>query len=173
MRHTSGSSTRFPLRASRPAEAAWMPVDDVPELAFDHAEILRMALESLRREIHFKPVGFELLDREFSMSELQQVYEAILGREFDRRNFAKKMRHTGVVEPMDSPSESVYRYENEEQPDCTVSECCDSMACEPSAYESTAPEPPAYESCCQRKAPAKISKGLAGADQIPTNYISL
>lgn len=142
------------------AEAAWMPVDEVPELAFDHAEILRMALESLRREIHFKPVGFELLDREFSMSELQQVYESILGREFDRRNFAKKMRHTGVVEPMDSPSESVHRYENEEQPDCAVSECCDSMVCEPPAYESTASEPPAYESSCQRKAPAKISKRI-------------
>lgn len=82
-------------------EAIWQPTDTLPKLAFDHAEILAMALKSLRREIYFHPVGFELLDKEFPMSELQKVYEAILGREFDRRNFAKKMQHTEVIVPAD------------------------------------------------------------------------
>lgn len=80
------------------AEARWTPVNSVPQLAFDHSEILRMALDTLRRDIHFDPVGFELLGNAFSMRELQEVYEAILGRNFDRRNFAKKMQHTGVIE---------------------------------------------------------------------------
>lgn len=83
------------------AEACWTPVNSVPQLAFDHSEILRMALDSLRRDIHFDPVGFELLGEKFSMRELQEVYEAILGREFDRRNFAKKMQHTGIIEAAD------------------------------------------------------------------------
>lgn len=82
-------------------EAEWISINRIPPLAFDHKDILKIALESLRKEIHFNPVGFELLDSIFSMPELQAVYEAILGREFDRRNFAKKMQHTKVILPVE------------------------------------------------------------------------
>lgn len=78
--------------------ADWIPVDALPPLAFDHDEIVKLALETLRKDIYFEPVGFDLLNEVFSMSELQKVYEAILGKEFDRRNFAKKMKHLDILE---------------------------------------------------------------------------
>ena len=83
-------------------EAAWFPVDDIPPLAFDHGEILRVALEQLRRDIHFQPVGFDLLDDEFTIPDLQRLYEAILGVEFDRRNFQRKILASGILEEAES-----------------------------------------------------------------------
>ena len=81
--------------------AEWVPLDHLPPLAFDHAEIIRTALEAIRRDIFFEPVGFDLLNEVFSMPDLQRVYEAILGKEFDRRNFAKKMKHLKILEEVE------------------------------------------------------------------------
>lgn len=78
--------------------ADWIPADSLPPLAFDHEIIVRHAMAAIRRDIYFEPVGFELLNDIFTMPELQKVYEAILGREFDRRNFAKKMKHLDILE---------------------------------------------------------------------------
>lgn len=82
-------------------EAAWFPVDDLPPLAFDHEKIFEAAMEQLRRDIHFEPVGFNLLDEEFSIPELQRLYEAILGVKFDRRNFQRKILASGILEEAD------------------------------------------------------------------------
>ena len=79
-------------------EAAWFPVDNLPELAFDHGKIFEAAMERLRRDIHFEPIGFDLLDDEFTMPDLQRLYEAILGVKFDRRNFQRKIMSTGILE---------------------------------------------------------------------------
>lgn len=79
------------------ARAEWFALDDVPALAFDHDQILRRATHELRRQIHFEPVGFELLPEEFTMKELQSLYEAILDVKFDRRNFYKKMQHLELL----------------------------------------------------------------------------
>ena len=81
------------------ADARWFPVTAVPPLAFDHDRILRIALERLKEQIHFRPVGFELLPEVFTMSQLQALYEAILGVRFDRRNFASKMLKLGLLQP--------------------------------------------------------------------------
>ena len=78
-------------------QAKWFPVDSIPELAFDHNRIVKDALEKLRQQIHFKPVGFQLLDEKFTMPQLQAIYEAILGKELDRRNFRKKMLALGYI----------------------------------------------------------------------------
>lgn len=83
------------------AKAKWFPLDEVPQLAFDHDRILREAITRLRERIHFKPVGFELLPEKFTMKELQMLYEAILDVTFERRNFAKKMLHYEVVTQLD------------------------------------------------------------------------
>lgn len=83
------------------AQAKWFSMDDVPSLAFDHDRILRMAQLELRRQIHFEPIGFELLPEKFTMTELQQLYEAILDVKFDRRNFYKKMMHLGLLTQLD------------------------------------------------------------------------
>ena len=72
-------------------EAKWFNLDEIPQLAFDHNKILNMAIEVLRRDIYFHPIGFDLLPEVFTMSELQTLYEAILDKKFDRRNFYKKM----------------------------------------------------------------------------------
>lgn len=79
------------------AQARWFTMDEIPPLAFDHDRILRMAQKMLRERIHFEPVGFELLPETFTMKQLQNLYEAILDVHFDRRNFAKKMFHLGLL----------------------------------------------------------------------------
>lgn len=79
------------------ASARWFPLDDIPSLAFDHDYILRMATQRLREQIHFQPIGFELLPEKFTLKELQLLYEAILGINFDRRNFSKKMMHLKIL----------------------------------------------------------------------------
>lgn len=83
------------------ANAKWFPLDEVPQLAFDHDRILREAIKRLRERIHFKPIGFELLPNKFTMKELQSLYEAILDVTFERRNFAKKMLHYELVTQLD------------------------------------------------------------------------
>lgn len=85
--------------------AEWFDVNALPELAFDHAEIVARATTLLRERIFFKPVGFELLAHEFTMGELQRLYEAILGVEFDRRNFASKMQKLGLLQPTSERAE--------------------------------------------------------------------
>jgi 8-oxo-dGTP diphosphatase len=83
------------------AKAEWFALDEVPSLAFDHDLILRMALNELRKQIHFEPIGFELLPEKFTMTQLQHLYEAILGVKFDRRNFYNKMLKLGILTQLD------------------------------------------------------------------------
>ena len=79
------------------ASARWFSMDEVPSLAFDHDRILRMALSRLKERICFEPIGFELLPEVFTMTELQNLYEAILEVKFDRRNFYNKMLKLGIL----------------------------------------------------------------------------
>jgi 8-oxo-dGTP diphosphatase len=83
------------------ASARWFPLDEIPPLAFDHDYILRMATQKLREQIHFQPIGFELLPAKFTIKELQSLYEAILGINFDRRNFSKKILHLEILTELD------------------------------------------------------------------------
>ena len=83
------------------ADAGWFPVENVPPLAFDHGEILRDALRRLRERIYFYPLGYELLPEKFTLKELQALYEAVLGVQFDRRNFAKKMQRLDILTQLD------------------------------------------------------------------------
>ena len=78
--------------------AQWFAIGDVPQLAFDHEKILRVALKRLKERIHFRPIGFELLPETFTMPQLQALYESILEVHFDRRNFANKMLKLGILE---------------------------------------------------------------------------
>ncbi len=79
------------------AKAQWFPVNELPELAFDHKEIIEKGLETLRWKIMYEPLAFHLLNKSFRMTELQNIYEAVLGEELDRRNFHKKMLVMGYV----------------------------------------------------------------------------
>jgi 8-oxo-dGTP diphosphatase len=93
---------KIELRAGTDAKsAAWCPVGDLPRLAFDHAKIIAYALERLRYKTEYAPVAFQLLPREFTLSELQETYEAILDKPLDKRNFRRKILALGIVEPTD------------------------------------------------------------------------
>ncbi len=86
-----------PRAADDARDAGWFPVRKPPPLAFDHDRILRMAVERLREKVRSQPVGRGLLPREFTLSQLQQMYEAILGRKIDKRNFRRRMMKTGLL----------------------------------------------------------------------------
>ncbi len=83
--------------ATDAAEAEWFPVSKLPRLAFDHADIAATALARLQGKVRYQPVGFELLPPKFTLSELQHLYEAILGTELDKRNFRKKVLGFGLL----------------------------------------------------------------------------
>jgi 8-oxo-dGTP diphosphatase len=81
--------------------AAWMPARKHPPLAFDHERILEYALRRLATKLEYTTVGFQLLPKKFTLGQLQRVYEAVLGRTLDKRNFRRKMGLLGVLKPLD------------------------------------------------------------------------
>jgi 8-oxo-dGTP diphosphatase len=90
--------TNFKLAASSDAEdARWFDIKKLPDLAFDHAEVVETAVKRLRTKIRYEPIGFELLDQKFPISDLEKLYETVLDRPIDRRNFQKKMNHFGIL----------------------------------------------------------------------------
>jgi len=90
------------LAASTDAEEAkWFNIKDLPDLAFDHAEILQMAYTRLQGKITYQPIGFELLDQKFSFSDLENLYMTLLERPIDRRNFRKKILSFGILNELD------------------------------------------------------------------------
>jgi 8-oxo-dGTP diphosphatase len=82
-------------------DVGWFSVYDPPPLAFDHADILAYALTRLRYKLEYSAVGFQLLPEKFTLRELQDAYEIILGTKLDKGNFRSKLRKTDVVEPVD------------------------------------------------------------------------
>ena len=79
----------------------WMPLTDLPRLLLDHAQIIEKAHETLKKELYSQPIGLNLLPEEFTMTELQSLYETILQRSIDRRNFRRKMLSLGVLKDTD------------------------------------------------------------------------
>lgn len=79
------------------ADARWFDVQFLPPMAFDHAEIVSQARRHLSEILRVKPIAFELLNRYFSLGELQRVYEAITGNSYDRRNFQRKALQSGLL----------------------------------------------------------------------------
>ena len=86
--------------ATDAAEAKWFPVSGLPALAFDHAEILATALDRIRGKLAYQPIGFELLPQKFTLTQLQRLYEAILCRPLDKRNFRKKALGYDLLIPL-------------------------------------------------------------------------
>jgi 8-oxo-dGTP diphosphatase len=85
-------------RFAGPAErAAWWPIRRLPPLAYDHRAVLRVALARLRAKLRYTNIVYGLLPARFTLGELQEMYEAILGRVLDRRNFRKKILSLGLL----------------------------------------------------------------------------
>jgi 8-oxo-dGTP diphosphatase len=79
------------------SDVAWFGVSDLPRLAFDHAKIVAMALGRLKGKVRYQPIGFELLPAKFTLSQLQRLYEVVLERRLDKRNFRKKILGMGLL----------------------------------------------------------------------------
>lgn len=96
-------SARLQVKAaSDAADVGWFSVYNLPELAFDHAKILDYVLSRLRGKLDYTNIAFNLLAEQFTLHELQQVYEIILHRKLDKRNFRKKILSTGILEDTDA-----------------------------------------------------------------------
>ncbi|MBE7644539.1 NUDIX hydrolase [Tenacibaculum finnmarkense] len=92
----------FKLKASTDAEQAqWFSIDKLPELSFDHQDILDKAINRLRAKITYEPIGFELLESKFPFSDLEKLYATLLGRAVDRRNFRKKIMNLNILDELD------------------------------------------------------------------------
>ncbi len=79
------------------AENRWWDLEKLPDLLFDHNKIIETALALLRRQVAYVPVGLNLLPEIFTLPQLQKLYEAIIGEEFDRRNFQRKVLQSGII----------------------------------------------------------------------------
>jgi 8-oxo-dGTP diphosphatase len=87
------------LRRSETWQPAWHSAYNLPRLAFDNNAVVDYATRRLRSKLEYTNVAYSLLPRQFTLSELQQVYEAILDREMDKRNFRRRMLSLGVIKP--------------------------------------------------------------------------
>jgi 8-oxo-dGTP diphosphatase len=81
-------------------KAFWHPVNDLPKLAFDHTEIFNRAFKKIRAKVNYEPIAFELLPEKFTLTQLQNLYEAVLNKQLDKRNFRKKMLSYGFLKEL-------------------------------------------------------------------------
>jgi len=88
-------------------KAQWFPIDRLPDLGFDHKQLIEKTLEKLKEKALLEPVVFELLPEKFTISQLQRLYEAILGTTFDRRNFRKKLLQMRYIIPLNEKQQGV------------------------------------------------------------------
>ena len=82
-------------------DVKWFPINSLPPLAFDHAEILKTAITRLRGKVRYQPIGFELLAEKFTLTQLQKLYETILDKELNKRNFRTKILKMNILKEED------------------------------------------------------------------------
>lgn len=98
----------YSLQASSFAKAAaWYPVNEISDLAFDHYEILKTALLKLKEKISIQPIGFNLLPEKFTLSQLHKLYEAILEKPIDKRNFRRKILKLNILTNLNEKQKGV------------------------------------------------------------------
>ena len=96
-----------PAASSFAKNAIWIPVSNLPELAFDHNEIVNSALDRLKLKLKTEPIGFELLPEKFTLGQLQSLYESILGYKLDKRNFRRKILKKDVLVKLEEKQKGV------------------------------------------------------------------
>ncbi len=99
----------MPTADGKYARAAWRPVADLPPLAYDHATVVDTAAARLRAKLAYTNLAYTLLPPAFTLGELQSVYESILGRRLDRRNFRKKVLSLGLLRALDRVRRGAHR----------------------------------------------------------------
>ncbi|MFD1770299.1 NUDIX hydrolase [Sphingobacterium suaedae] len=88
-------------------QAKWFSIEDLPELAFDHYQIIEQSLRKLKESVNYSTVVYELLPEKFTLTQLQQAYEAILGKSLDKRNFRKKIANAGFLKELQEVQKGV------------------------------------------------------------------
>jgi 8-oxo-dGTP diphosphatase len=88
-------------------KAFWHSINDLPKLGFDHSQIFETSIQKLRRRLSYQPIAFELLPEKFTLTQLQLLYEAILNKKLDKRNFRKKMLSYGFLKELDEKQKGV------------------------------------------------------------------
>ncbi|KRT54869.1 NUDIX hydrolase [endosymbiont of Ridgeia piscesae] len=92
-------SDRLTPKAASDAKATdWFPLNTLPALAFDHAEIIALAQQRLIAKLDYSTIAFQFMEAQFTLSQLQSVYEILLGTRLDKRNFRKRMLALGQIE---------------------------------------------------------------------------
>lgn len=86
-------------------DIAWFPVKHLPPMAYDHKEIIAYAIERLKSRIEYTNIVYGLMPKEFTLGELQDVYELILGRKLDKRNFRRKISSAQMIKELDKKRE--------------------------------------------------------------------
>lgn len=82
-------------------DAQWFPLSEIPKLPFDHNIIINKSIERIQSKLAYQPIGFELLNKQFPFSDLENLYQTILNKEIDRRNFRKKILSFGLINETD------------------------------------------------------------------------
>jgi 8-oxo-dGTP diphosphatase len=90
-------------------ENKWVRVNKLPKLAYDHEEIMKVAIDRLKGKLIYTNIASKLLAKHFTLTELQNTYEIILGRELDKRNFRKKMLSIGLIKEVGKQKQTLYR----------------------------------------------------------------
>lgn len=104
------NSLQYQLTAGRDTvKTEWFELSKLPQLAFDHAQIVQTAIGRLKGKVSYQPIGFELLDEKFTLSQLQSLYEAILETPVDKRNFRRKILGMGLLKALDEKEKNVAR----------------------------------------------------------------
>lgn len=88
-------------------QAVWVNVKEMPELAFDHSKIFKKGFDKIRNKISYQPIAFELLPEKFTLTQLQSLYEVILNKSLDKRNFRKKMLAYDILKELDEKQKGV------------------------------------------------------------------
>ncbi|SEM14921.1 8-oxo-dGTP diphosphatase [bacterium A37T11] len=88
-------------------QAVWHPLNKLPDLAFDHHNIIEKSISKIRKKISYSPIAFELLPEKFTLTQLQQLYEAIWDKKLDKRNFRKKMLNYNILKELDEKQRGV------------------------------------------------------------------
>lgn len=88
-------------------KASWVSIKDIPELAFDHQQIFEKGFEKIKNKISYQPLAFELLPEKFTLTQLQNLYEVILNKKLDKRNFRKKILAYDILKELDEKQKGV------------------------------------------------------------------
>lgn len=97
------------LMVDEKADGKWFPINKLPHLAYDHDEIIKVALERLKGKLAYTNIVANLLPKQFTLTELQSAYETILNRKLDKRNFRKKMLSVGLIKEAGKQKKTIHR----------------------------------------------------------------